>query len=58
MNKNSLANTNPHLRDKKSMREQIIRSVASSTAIETGEAIKDIEARLRKKSNPYRVTLA
>ena len=58
MNKNSLANTNPHLKDKKSMREQIIRSVASSTAIETGESIKVIEDRLRKKTNPYRVTLA
>lgn len=58
MSKNSLANTNPHLKDKKSMREQIIRSVASSTAIETGESIKVIEDRLRKKTNPYRVTLA
>lgn len=59
MNKNSLANTNPHLKDKKSLREQIIRSVASSTAIETGEKIQDIEDRLRKKStSPYHVTLA
>lgn len=58
MNKNSLANTNPHLKDKKSMRKQIIRSVASSTAIETGESIRVIENRLRNKTNPYRVTLA
>lgn len=55
---NSLANTNPHLKDRQSARKRIIRSIASSTAIETGESIKKIENKLKKKSAQYQVKLA
>lgn len=34
---------------KRPSREAIVRAVASSTAIETGECIADIEARLRNR---------
>jgi hypothetical protein len=34
-------------------RESIRRSVASSTAIETGESIQELESRLRRKSGKY-----
>lgn len=54
----SLAESNAHLRSEKSYSMRI-RSVASSTAIETGEAIEDIEAKLRKGNfSKHRLTLA
>ena len=54
----SLASSNPFLKDAASARKRIIRSIASSTAIETGEPIKAIEKKLNQKSSRYPVTLA
>lgn len=48
-----LANSNPFLKDRESARRQIIRSIASSTAVETGVPIKEIENKLKKKSSPH-----
>lgn len=42
MQQKPLIETNPHLRDPKKFRKALIRCVASSTAIETGQPIKDI----------------
>ena len=39
----TLSQVNPHLRDPEKAARQLIRSVASSTAIETGESVRDIE---------------
>lgn len=48
----------PTLR-KRPSREAIVRAVASSTAIETGECIADIEARLRnRQTNAAHLSLA
>ena len=59
MKPKTLAETNPHLRDAAKATRQQIRSVASSTAIETGQPVRDIEARIRHlRSLPSRVTLA
>lgn len=59
MKRKTLADTNPHLRDPEKARRQTIRSVASSTAIETGKPIEEIEARIiYLRSLPPRVTLA
>lgn len=59
MKRTSLAETNPHLRDPAEAERQTIRSVASSTAIETGKPIEEIEARIiYLRSLPPRVTLA
>lgn len=38
----------------KQLKARIIRSVASSTAIETGQSIKALEATLKSKSSNYR----
>lgn len=47
------------IRHRKPSRKAIIRSVASSTAIETGERIADLEAKLLEpRSAPFRVALA
>lgn len=44
---------------KRPARAAIVRAVASSTAIETGEAVAAIEARLEtKQGRSHRVTLA
>lgn len=54
----SLAKSNIHLRSEKALSMRI-RSVASSTAIETGEAIENIEAKLRKGNfSKHLLTLA
>lgn len=58
MKANSLANSNPFLKDIKNARKRIVRSIASSTAIETGESIKAIEKKLNQKPSSYHVTLA
>ena len=58
MKTKSLASSNPFLKDAAIARKRIIRSIASSTAIETGESIKAIEKKLSQKSSPYHVTLA
>jgi len=59
-----LSRTNPHLRDAARALRRRIRSVASSTAIETGESVRAIEEKLnqekinRSHSAWTRVTLA
>lgn len=59
MKRKPLSETNPHLRDPVNARRQTIRSVASSTAIETGKPVREIEARLiHLAAQPSRVTLA
>ncbi len=59
MNTKALSQTNPHLRSGKKAQRYRIRSLASSTAIETGQPIAQIEEkinRLRRSQN--RVKLA
>jgi len=59
MEKKTLAQTNPHLQDLEKARIQRLRSLASSTAIETGESIEQVEAgiiRLRSKRPPAKRT--
>ncbi len=59
MKRKSLAETNPHLRDPAKAERQTIRSVASSTAIETGKPVREIEERIKHlASRPPRVELA
>ena len=59
MKRKTLSETNPHLRDPAKARRQTIRSVASSTAIETGKPVSEIEARINHLSSlPPRVKLA
>ncbi len=59
MKRKTLTQTNPHLKDREKARRLLIRSLASSTAIETGEAIEKIEAKLTVKHfSRYPVTLA
>ena len=60
MERKPLSETNPHLRDDPAKADrQRIRSVASSTAIETGKPVEEIEARLKQlRSLPPRVKLA
>ena len=55
MEKKTLAQTNPHLQDPEKARIQRLRSLASSTAIETGESIGQVVERiirLRSKRTP------
>ncbi len=59
MNIKALSQTNPHLKPGKKAQSYRVRSLASSTAIETGESISHIEEkinRLRRAQN--RVKLA
>lgn len=59
MKSKPLSATNPHLRDRAEADRQTIRSVASSTAIETGRPVREIEERIiHLSSRPTRVTLA
>ena len=59
MKRKPLSQTNPHLRDAKAAKRRLIRSIASSTAIETGESVQAIEEKLRHlQSSPSRVRLA
>ena len=59
MKRKTLSQVNPHLRDPEKTARQLIRSVASSTAIETGESVRDIEKKIRRlESRKPRVTLA
>jgi len=46
MKKNSLLNTNPHLKNPDKAWQLKVRSLASSTAIETGESITAIEDKI------------
>ncbi len=58
MKAKSISQANPYLKDRSAVRKQLIRSVASSTAVETGESIQRIEARLRQKPSSFQVKLA
>lgn len=56
---NTLSQSNRHLKDKARAAPLVIRSIASSTAIETGESISKIEAKLKRlRSAVNRVKLA
>ena len=58
MKQNSLARTNPFLRGEKAAARRV-RSIASSTAIETGKSVKAIEERIvHLRSSRRGVTLA
>lgn len=48
MEKKTLAQTNPHLQDPEKTLRQRARSIASSTAIETGESIAVLEEKIMK----------
>ena len=59
MRENSLLQTNRYLKDSDKARQLKTRSIASSTAIETGESIKTIEQKINHlHSSASRVTLA
>lgn len=59
MKLNSLANSNRYLRDKSTSSKCLTRSIASSTAIETGESVNKIENKIsRQRSAVKRVKLA
>jgi len=42
------------MKNKTTSRERILRAVASSTAIETGQSIKKIEASLKTKKSKFK----
>ena len=54
MKKQSLSQTNPYLRDPASARRHLVRSIATSTAIETGEDAAEIERRIMAGYRPAR----
>ena len=59
MKSKKLTQSNPFLKDKVKTKKLLLRSVASSTAIETGESISKIETKLsRPHSVANRVKLA
>ena len=59
MSTKKLTQSNPFLKDKTNAKKLLLRSIASSTAIETGESIKKIEEKLnRSRSVANRVKLA
>ncbi len=59
MKARSLTSSNRYLKNKASAQKHVVRSIASSTAIETGEPISHIEAKLnRLRSSAKRVKLA
>jgi len=58
MKKKTLARTNPFLKEQTAAMRRV-RSLASSTAIETGKSVKAIEQRIiHLRSSKRRVTLA
>ena len=59
MSSNKITKNNPYMRDALIAKKMRIRSIASSTAIETGESIKKIESKiLNQKPSGYSVKLA
>ena len=59
MKQNTLSQTNPHIRDRNKAHKTLLRNLASSTAIETGESIEQIESKLIVKYfSRFPVTLA
>lgn len=45
--------TAPHRRPKKLTAEALIRAIASSTAIETGQSVESIERKLKLKDSKF-----
>jgi hypothetical protein len=59
MKKKTLAQTNPYLKNPQKSAEQRLRSLASSTAIETGEPISELEEKIKQlRIHHLSVTLA
>ena len=59
MSKKTLSSTNPYLKNAGIARKMRVRSLASSTAIETNESVEQIEAKLiHKRPALRRVKLA
>ena len=59
MKSKSLSQSNRYLKNKSTAKKLLVRSIASSTAIETNEPINKIEAKLtRSRSAVKRVKLA
>lgn len=59
MSNKKLSQSNPFLKNKSNAKKHLLRSVASSTAIETGESISKIETKLNHShSAANRVKLA
>ena len=59
MKRKTLTETNSYLRNPEKAARQRLRSIASSTAIETGKPVREIEARIiHLRSSPSGVTLA
>ena len=59
MNTKPLSSANRYLQNKIKAKKLLVRSIASSTAIETGESIDKIEAKLnRQRSAGRRAKLA
>ena len=48
MSTKKLTQSNPFLKDKTNAKKLLLRSIASSTAIETGESISKIEEKLNR----------
>ena len=51
MDKKSLINTNPYLQLNTDLSHQIAKNVASSTAVETGQAVAEIMERINQLRN-------
>jgi hypothetical protein len=59
MKSKSLNHSNPYLKNEAKAKKLLLRSIASSTAIETGDSISSIEAKLSQQcSAANRVKLA
>ena len=59
MKRKQLSQTNPHLQETEAAKRRLIRSIASSTAIKTGESVRAIEEKIRHlESSPSHVELS
>lgn len=59
MSSNKITKNNPYMMDSQIAKKMRVRSIASSTAIETGKSIKSIESKiLDRKPSHYSVKLA
>lgn len=56
MEKKSLANSNRHLSNATAYRRGLVTNVSSSTAIETGQRVKDVSQRLTRDIKSGRLT--
>lgn len=57
MKAKSLAKTNPFLTTQAETDSQVLTSVSSSTAIETGEQVKAVEAKLTRHRSAKHITV-